>query len=139
MTSAARKTPLPGHATLSSVVVDPKGELYAITLDYRRTVSDVYVLNSFNVLGFGSDGFNPLAALDPNSLNFYDDAAALGEALIKSSDKDPHWGESAQGLLVALIMWEKIKQGDAANLENVRRLLTEADEFDRQAKLFLNG
>ena len=28
-------------------------------------------------------------------------------------------------------MWEKIKQGDAANLENVRALLTEAEEFDR--------
>ena len=90
------------------------------------------MLNPFNVLGLGSAGFNPLATLDSSSPStFYDDAAALGEALIKSSDKDPHWGESAQGLLVALIMWEKIKQGDEANLENVRRLLTEADRWER--------
>src|SRR5580700_2427601 len=104
----------------SIVVVDPKGELAAVTADYRRTVGDVVMLNPFNVLGLGSAGFNPLALLDPASPNFYDDAAALGEALIKIEGKDPHWGESAQGLLVALIMWEKIKNGDAANLETVR-------------------
>jgi type IV secretion system protein VirD4 len=116
----------------SIVVIDPKGELAAVTADYRRTVSEVVMLNPFNMLDLGSKGFNPLALLDSKSPEtFYDDAAALGEALIKSSDKDPHWGESAQGLLVALIMWEKLKNGDAANLENVRRLLTEADELER--------
>ena len=78
------------------------------------------MLNPFNVLGLGSAGFNPLAALDPASANFYDDAAALGEALISIEGDDPHWSQSAQGLLVALLMWEKIKNGDAANLENVR-------------------
>jgi type IV secretion system protein VirD4 len=116
----------------SIVVIDPKGELAAVTADYRRTVGDVVMLNPFNVLGLGSAGFNPLALLDPKSpQTFYDDAAALGEALIKIEGKDPHWTESAQGLLVALIMWEKIKNGDDANLENVRALLTEADEYDR--------
>ena len=88
------------------------------------------MLNPFNVLGLGSAGFNPLAALDPASPNFYDDAAALGEALIKIEGKDPHWSESAQGLLVALLMWDKIKNGAAANLENVRALLTEPDTWE---------
>lgn len=111
----------------SIIVVDPKGELAAVTADYRRTVGDVVMLNPFNVLGLGSEGFNPLAALDPQSPYFYDDAAALGEALIKLEAKDPHWTESAQGLLVALIMWEKLQRGDAANLENVRETLTEPD------------
>ena len=94
----------------SIVVIDPKGELAAVTADYRRTIGDVVMLNPFNVLGLGSAGFNPLALLDPKSPNFYDDAAALGEALIRIEGNDPHWGESAQGLFVALIMWEKIKQ-----------------------------
>jgi type IV secretion system protein VirD4 len=115
----------------SIVVVDPKGELAAVTADYRRTVGDVVMLNPFDVLGLGSAGFNPLALLDPKSPNFYDDAAALGEALIRIEGKDPHWGESAQGLLVALIMWEKLQRGANANLENVRALLTEADEYER--------
>ena len=115
----------------SVLVIDPKGELCSITQAYRRTVGDVVILNPFDVLGLGSKGFNPLALLDPKSPNFYDDAAALGEALIKLEGKDPHWTESAQGLIVALIMWEKLQNGADANLENVRRLLTEADEFNR--------
>src|SRR5471032_3075551 len=84
----------------SIIVIDPKGELAAVTADYRRTIGDVVMLNPFDVLGLGSAGFNPLATLDPKSPNFYDDAAALGEALIKVEGKDPHWTESAQGLIV---------------------------------------
>ena len=87
-------------ADRSIVVIDPKGELAAVTADYRRTVSDVVLLNPFNVLGLGSAGFNPLAALDPKSPNFYDDAAALGEALIKlETGTGAHWTELAQGLV----------------------------------------
>lgn len=114
----------------SIIVIDPKGELAAVTADYRRTVSDVVMLNPFNVLGLGSAGFNPLAGLDPDSPYFYDDAAALGEALIRVESKDPHWSESAQGLIVAFLMWEKMQRGDAANLENVRETLTEPDRWE---------
>jgi type IV secretion system protein VirD4 len=39
------------------------------------------------------------------------------------------WG--GQGLVVALIMWDKLKNGASANLENVRALLTEADTWER--------
>ena len=114
----------------SIIVIDPKGELAAVTADYRRTIGDVILLNPFDVLGLGSAGFNPLATLDPTSPNFYDDAAALGEALIKIENKDPHWTESALGLMVALIMWEKLQNGDNANLENVREMLTEPDQTE---------
>src|ERR1700722_10684246 len=107
----------------SIIVIDPKGELAAVTADYRRTIGDVVMLNPFDVLGLGSAGFNPLAALDPKSPYFYDDAAALGEALIKLEGKDPHWTESAQGLIVALIMWEKLQNGVNANLGHVRSML----------------
>ena len=40
----------------SIIVIDPKGELAAVTADYRRTISDVVMLNPFDVLGLGSDG-----------------------------------------------------------------------------------
>ena len=114
----------------SIVAFDPKGELAATTADYRSTVSHVVLLNPFNVLGLGSAGFNPLAALDPESPYFYDDAAALGEALIQIESKDPHWSNSAQGLIVGLIMWEKLQHGDNANLENIREMLTAPDTFE---------
>lgn len=115
----------------SILVIDPKGELCAITQAYRRTVGDVAILNPFNVLGLGSNGFDPLTLLDPdNPDTFYDDAAALGEALIRVEGKDPHWGQSAQGLVVGLLMWEKFKYRNKATLAHVRAMLTEADQFE---------
>src|SRR6202042_1235943 len=101
----------------SIVVIDPKGELAAVTAEFRRTVSDVVILNPFDVLGLGSAGFNPLTSLDPDSTTFYDDAAAIGEALIQTAKhSEPHWSESAQSLVVALIMWERLRNGSKANL-----------------------
>jgi type IV secretion system protein VirD4 len=117
----------------SIIVIDPKGELTAITSDYRRKLGPVFILNPFDVLGIGGAGFNPLASLDPQSPTFVDDATGVGEALIKIEDKDPHWSESAQSLLTAFIMWETIKaqrEKRAPLLENVRRMLTEPNEYD---------
>jgi type IV secretion system protein VirD4 len=115
----------------SVIVIDPKGQAAAVTARHRRDLGhNVVILNPFNVLGMESVGFNPLATLDSKSPNFYDDASAIGEALIEIKGNDPHWSESAQGLLVALIMWEKKENGDKATLGNVRKLLTEARRLE---------
>jgi type IV secretion system protein VirD4 len=114
----------------SILVIDPKGELCAISKDYRATLGDVAIINPFNVLGLGSTGFEPLRQIDPKAPTFYDDAAGQGEAAIRTDSKEPHWTESAQGLTVGLMMWEKQQNRATANLENVRRMLTEADEFE---------
>lgn len=124
----------------SIVVIDPKGELTAITADYRRTLGEVVVLNPFDVLGLGGAGFNPLAALDPDAPTFVDDATGLGEALIKPDpgERDPHWSDSARNLLTALVMWETLsarREGRAPLLENVRRMLTEAEEKDEDGRI----
>lgn len=121
----------------SIVVIDPKGELTAITADYRRTLGDVVILNPFGVLGIESAGFNPLASLDPKASTFVDDAMGLGEALIKIEDHDPHWSESAKSLLVALIMWEVIeakRENRVPTMAEVRRLLTEPSEYEYNEK-----
>jgi type IV secretion system protein VirD4 len=118
----------------SLVVFDIKGELAYQTADERRRHSDVKIINPFEVLGMPSDGYNPLSALDPKSKRFYDAAAAIGDALIEiESGSGQYWTESAQGLLVALIMFEVMTartEGRAPSLFNVRMLLTEADEHE---------
>lgn len=122
-----------GLKNRSLVVIDPKGELTAITAAYRSTLGDVVVLNPFDILGIGSAGFNPLASLDPGAPTFIDDATGIAEALIRIEEKDPHWSESAQGLLTALIMWEvKIarRHDRAPTLDNVRYLLTQPNEYE---------
>ncbi len=123
----------------SIVVIDPKGELTAITADFRRGFGKVVVLNPFNVLELGGAGFNPLAALDPDAKTFVDDAAGISEALVKidPNEKDPHWSESARSLLQALIMWEvKLarKEKREPSLENVRYLLTQPNETQRDSE-----
>jgi type IV secretion system protein VirD4 len=106
-------------------ILDPFGKLH----DAVKDRPDLYGYLIDNGLT-KSAGFNPLAVLDPSSPNFYDDAAGIGEALIKIEGKEPHWSESAQGLLVGLLMWEKLCNGRNASLENVRALLTEPDTFE---------
>jgi type IV secretion system protein VirD4 len=121
----------------SIIVTDPKGELAAVTSRHRATVGDCLILNPFDVLGLGSAGFNPLASLDSDSEMFKDDAEGLGEALIQTEDKDPHWSDSARNLIVALVMWEVTlakEQSREPLLENVRFMLTEPEEKDDNGK-----
>jgi type IV secretion system protein VirD4 len=117
----------------SLVVFDIKGELAFQTADERRLCSDVKIINPFGVLGLPSDGYNPLSVLDEKSPKFYDAAASIGDALIEiESGSGQYWSESAQGLLVALIMYEVITakaEGRPPSLFNVRTMLTEADQY----------
>jgi type IV secretion system protein VirD4 len=117
----------------SIVIFDIKGELAFQTASERRRYGDVKIINPFAVLGMRSDGYNILSNLNPESPKFYDAAAAIGDALIEmESGSGQYWSESAQGLLVALIMWEVIKarrESRPPSLFNVRTLLTEADEY----------
>ena len=123
----------------SLVVLDVKGELAATTAAARR---DMYGPDSVKIINpwglhtniysdLESDGFEPLALLDPDSDEFIDDARALGEALIRiEGDAQPHWPNSARALIQGLIMWEKYRHGDDASLANVRAMLTEAETFE---------
>ena len=96
----------------SIVVIDPKGQLAAMTAKFRHQIGDdVKIIDPFGMLDevvrkdpqtyrylsdhglVESAGFNPLAALHPDSPSFYEDAAIIAEALIKVSAHDPHWGE----------------------------------------------
>ncbi len=122
----------------SIVVVDPKGELAAVSAPYRRTIGDVVILNPFNLLcgtpgyeDIKSDGYNPLLFLDPSLPSFNVEAALLAEALVKVEGKDPHWDQSAQGLIAGLIMYVCAKARDERRnptLAEVRRYLCEEAE-----------
>lgn len=122
----------------SIVVVDPKGELAAVSAAYRRTVGEVVIINPFGVLAerpgyqdMRSQGFNPLLSIGPNASSFNSDAALLADALIKVESQDPHWDGSAQSLLAAIIMYvciEAKRTGHVPSLSDVRALLCLASE-----------
>jgi len=118
----------------SMLIVDMKGELAAITAPHRATKADyVGALDPFGVLpargvNVPGIGFNPMLRLDPASDEFVDDAMGLAEALVqvKPGDQDPHWAESAQDLVAALIMLVRCVYGDNATLGLVREKISES-------------
>ncbi len=117
----------------SIVVVDPKGELAAVTAPFRRSLGRVVILNPFGVLtdipdyaDLQSCGFNPLAQLDPASSTFNRDAAQLADAMVAVESKDPHWGMSARALVAAILMYVAIEakqRGTVPSLARVRELI----------------
>ena len=117
----------------SVVVVDPKGELAAVTAPFRRTLGKVVIINPFGVLidipgyqDLRSCGFNPLAQLDPTGRSFNKDAAQLADALVSVESKDPHWGQSARALIAAIIMYTVIearRDGTTPTMARVRELI----------------
>lgn len=142
----------------SIIAIDPKAELAVVSAMHQHKLGQqVKILDPFGALAalvakapetyryliehglVESAGFNPLDSLDPESPTFFDDAAGIGEALIRVEGNEPHWSESAQGLVIGLIMWEKQTKGAAATLENVRAMLTAPDEeettIDKDGKI----
>ncbi len=92
----------------SVLVIDPKGENYAVTADYRRSIGhEVVALDPFGLVG-GTGSFNPMDSLDVADSLCADDAAALAEMLVV---RDPHasgdtmfWSEEAKALLAGLML-----------------------------------
>ncbi len=128
----------------SAVVIDIKGELAATTAAYRAAQPShkVVVIDPFHVMESNyprlaekyeylkTNGFNPVAALDPKSDDFPDDAMRLAEAIIRVDEKEPHWGQSAQDLIAALIMYVRLTKPETGSLADVRAHLGEpAGEF----------
>ena len=130
---------LMGLRTVSVLSIDPSGQNAAVCAAARRDVGhEVLCLNPFGMHvqrypDLESAGCNPLVGISSRSRLFYQECAAVGEALIKLEGKDPHWPESARGLIIGLIMWEIVKaerERRAPLLENVRTMLCEPDAED---------
>ena len=129
---------MPNLATLkrSILVIDPKGELAAVTAQKRATFGRVVVLNPFGVLVdecpyLKSHGFNPLSLLDPASDDFVDDATAIAEGLVKIDplETQKHFPEGGQDFVAALLMHVRRMIGASAHLGMVRQLLTQNRSF----------
>lgn len=113
----------------SIVVVDPKGELAAVTAPYRRSVGKVVIINPFGVLtdfkgyeDLQSVGFNPLAALDPDSPSFNVHASQIADAMVTVEGKDPHWSQSARALIAAIVMYVAIEAKELGTVPTIARV-----------------
>lgn len=92
----------------SMFVIDPKGENYAVTADYRRSIGhEVVALDPFGLAG-GTGSFNPMESLDVSDSACTDDAAALAEMLVvrdpRASADTLFWSEEAKALIAGLLL-----------------------------------
>lgn len=127
----------------SCFVIDPKGNIPAITARQRRNLGNrVICLNPYGLhrerLG-DSARFNPLHTLNPKSVNFVGDVGSLASALIYPTGNDPHWSDSARELVACLIMHVCTKPGETRTLPRVRQLLClpdlqEGEDDDERGK-----
>jgi type IV secretion system protein VirD4 len=121
----------------SIVAIDPKGELFAHTAVERAKTAGhrIVLIDPFAVvktnyprlaerISCDSIGFNPIAALDPHSLRFIDDAKSLAVSLIQTEDtRDKYWPLAAQALIKGLVMGLRIRGGPEASLVDLRDVL----------------
>ncbi|HEY1723310.1 MAG TPA: type IV secretory system conjugative DNA transfer family protein [Magnetospirillaceae bacterium] len=132
----------------SLVVVDPKGELTAVSAPFRRQFSRVVVLNPFNVLvdipgyeDMKSEGYNPFIDFDPASPSFNVKTSLLAEAIvpITGREREPHWDESARSMVSAFAMYtvlEAQRLGMTPTIERMRELICEASFAPSEANNF---
>jgi type IV secretion system protein VirD4 len=110
----------------SALVIDPKGENFAVTARKRVELGqEVYALDPFELRG-GSARFNPLDLIDTTSQDVSDDARMFAEMLvIPSGGKDDHWDVEASQLLAGLILYVVTSAPrEKRHLPYVRELLT---------------
>ncbi len=86
----------------SLVILDPKGENYAITNKYRRTLGPVYRINLED--HSESDWYNPFDMIRLRTHHEIPDAENLAEAiLIPEKSHSEHWRERAKEWLSGMI------------------------------------
>jgi type IV secretion system protein VirD4 len=111
------------------IVIDPKGENYAVTARHRRERGQqVICLDPFDSIQDGGDdaAFNPLDLIDPASPNVADDAMMLAEALSYQTlmDDDPFWHVRGKQLLAGFLLHVAAGQPKPLRtLEQVNELL----------------
>lgn len=127
------------HYPGSVIVIDPKGENYAVTAEFRRKMfnQEIVCLDPFGVVSKQTDSINPLDGLVDYRKNpctyleqnpqLVDIAANIAESLIirEVGAKDPHWDDKARSLIKGLILAVICgKAGRQRHLRKVREILT---------------
>lgn len=126
----------------STIVLDPKGELYATTSRYRRDElgHKIVVCDPFGALkslGYDVEGsrLNWLDYIDVNSPDVVNQSALLADLIVvaegRSSDSSAHFNETAKTFLRGLLVHVASLPEGQRSMGRVRHLLTaDADDFD---------
>jgi len=118
----------------SAIVLDIKGENYAVTAKRRASFGEVRVVDPWRVATPKGDAVNWLSSIDPNDAECVGLARELADSLIgigRSNTGDSHWDDSAAHLLQGLILHAAALPAADRHIGTVRELLTSgSDELE---------
>ncbi|MEG3166437.1 type IV secretory system conjugative DNA transfer family protein [Sphingomonas sp. PB2P19] len=118
----------------SALVLDVKGENYAVTARARRAMGQaVFLLDPYGVTGDPAHGLNWLDRIDLESEDCLAQAMTIADACVIPSDKggDDHWDDTARDLIRGVVLHVAGFASDRRNMGEVRRLLAgSAEELD---------
>lgn len=92
---------------MSFVVVDPKGELAAVSANVQRKAGrKVVILNPWNLLSLVSKRYNPLDILKSDPLNLADDVQMMAESIVPAGagKDDDHFQDRARAFVSTLLL-----------------------------------
>ena len=123
----------------SVIVIDPKGENYAVTARCRQEMGQrVVLLDPFRITDTDkTDTFNPLDLIDPSSRGAVDEAAILAEMIAPPANRqDPFWENRARQRITGLLLHvASARPPLLKTLSEVRYLLNQkAEDIDFTAK-----
>ncbi|OQP60346.1 hypothetical protein A3860_33750 [Niastella vici] len=99
---------MPGlFENMSFVVIDPKGELAAISANVQRKAGrKVFILNPWNLLSLASVGYNPLDILKSDPLHLADDVQMMAESIVPAGGgkEDDHFQDRARAFISTLLL-----------------------------------
>jgi type IV secretion system protein VirD4 len=130
----------------SCVALDQKGELARLTADIRREKfgHKIVWLDPFKVVTQTPDSFDPLSAIDKNDPLAIDACNALAKALVlrTGDEKEPHWNDSAEAWIAAIIAMV-VHYGSAGegtrSLQTVREIFSSPQKLDMAIKLMIES
>ena len=134
--SAGLIAPNIAHLPQSMIIIDPKGQLAAITARKRAEMGPVIILNPLGLFAdtlphLKSHGWNPLLQLDPER-NFEEDAASIADAIVTKADagtsNTKFFDISAERLVTLFVMQERLTNPQPS-LRNVVMSLSEQSVY----------
>lgn len=138
-------TTLLSYSQGSCIVIDPKGQMAAVTGPQRARMGQrVIILNPFHILpdALAPDSpehfvglqnvvfdarFNPMAGLDPSSETFGADCDNIADSIVlHDGGRDDHWNDSARLLISGLVGHLAANELDESkrNLAEVRKAIS---------------
>ncbi len=128
----------------SAVVVDFKGENFQLTAEHRRKAfgHQIVVLDPFKLATQAPQTFNALDFIDKDSPTAIDECRDLAEALVirTGQEKDPHWVDSAEAWISALIaLVVRYGEPNDRSLQTVRALLSSPGKLELAIKLMCSS